>query len=98
MITKPAESPFETDETEAAPTRPPQEDRRSALAHGGPPEARPTPGRKLHGWSWLLIVAIGAGLWFSRQHWLPWVATVFPKAATAPSKPDRAIPVRSAVV
>jgi len=98
MITKPAETPFETDENEAVPTRPPQEDRRSAPVHGNPSKDRPAPGRKRHGWSWFLIVAIGVGLWFSRQQWLPWVAAAFPKAATATGKPDRPIPVRTAAV
>ncbi|HEY2249960.1 MAG TPA: biotin/lipoyl-binding protein, partial [Planctomycetaceae bacterium] len=98
MITKPAENPWETDTNGAPQTQPPPEDRLGPPPPVGLPEDRATPALRRHGLSWVLMIAIAAGAWFSRQQWLPWVASILPKAAAPTAKADRPIPVRTAVV
>jgi multidrug efflux system membrane fusion protein len=96
MITKPAAKPFETDVSETGQTRqtlatPPIQ---NGISLNQPPHVR-----KGLGWSWLLIVAVAAGAWFSRQTWLPLVQSIFPKGSAAQArKEERPTPVRTAVV
>ena len=96
MITKPAAKPLESDVNEAGQTRlsmPAPAVQNGSSVHQAPPVTR------RQSWSWLLIVAVAAGAWFTRERWQPLVQSIFPKgSAAAAKKEERPIPVRTAVV
>ena len=102
MLTKPAPKAFETDVTELTDVTGALQTRLPAAAtpyqHGAYP-AQPVAVRKREGWSWLLIIAVAAGAYFSRQFWLPLVPSLFAKGGSVSTKKeDRPIPVRTAEV
>jgi multidrug efflux system membrane fusion protein len=53
-----------------------------------------TPKRRL--WPWLFVAALAVGCWFTRSTWLSWVSPG--SNGGPPAKPQRVIPVRTAVV
>jgi multidrug efflux system membrane fusion protein len=99
MITKPIETPTETDETVVPPTRHLPDERAPAPAHSDAQNDHSLATGKRHPWRWAFIVGMAAGVWFTQQRWLPFIAPGLAKGSAVPAKGGpKPIPVRTAVV